>query len=93
MLNALILANGEAVSRHRLEAYIENLINMLDALDGDPDLEEGGDLEPYLAGADPGDDDREHDDEREHDPAECGIADLDGLAEQFSCVGYISGVQ
>lgn len=93
MLNAITTANGEAVSRHRLERYIETLIDLLDAIDGDPDLEEGGDLEPYLAGADPGHDDREFDDEREHDDAEHGIADQDGLAEQFGGLGFIGGVQ
>jgi hypothetical protein len=42
-----------AVAKWR--AYAEDLIaqaiTLLDELDGDPDLEEGGDLEPYLAGA------------------------------------------
>lgn len=93
MLNVVLTANGEAVSRHRIEKYIEQLIDMLDAMDGDPDIEEGGDLEPYLAGADPADNDREFEDEREYDPAEHGIADEDGLAEQFSGYGYIRGVQ
>ena len=92
MLNAPLTATGEAVSRHQIERHIENLIDMLDALDGNCDLEEGGDLEPHLAGADPIHDDREHDEEREFDPAERGIADEDGLAEQFSAIGYIGGV-
>lgn len=92
-MSAPIPANGNALPRHRIEAYIEQLIDLLDHLDGDADLEEGGDLEPYLAGADPGDNDREHDEEREYDPAECGIADQDGLAEQFSGIGFIRGVQ
>ncbi len=33
------------------EALIEQAIALLDELDGDPDLEEGGDLEPDLAGS------------------------------------------
>lgn len=46
-------------TRQRLEAKIEDLIELLDLLDGDPDLE------PYLAGFDPqlsAGDDREADD-------------------------------
>lgn len=38
-------------ARHRLEAKIEEMIALLDLLDGDPDLEENGDLEPSLGGA------------------------------------------
>ena len=33
-------------TRRRLEAKIEELIGLLDILDGDPDLEDGGDAEP-----------------------------------------------
>lgn len=62
--------------RHKIERAIDVLIALLDAADGDPDLE------PYLAGFHPQDDDREGDDEREDDPAERGIADYDGLIEQ-----------
>lgn len=53
--------------RQHLEQMIEIAIALLDAIDGDPDLEETGDLEPYLAwvGAGPGvcctDGDREDD--------------------------------
>lgn len=36
------------LTRKRLEAKIEELIEMLDLLDGDPDLEDNGDLEPSL---------------------------------------------
>lgn len=92
MLNVPLPANGEAMPRDRLESYIDSLIDMLDAIDGDCDLEESGDLEPYLAGADPIDNDREHDDEREWDQAESGIADPDGLAEQSGGLGQIQGV-
>jgi hypothetical protein len=67
--------------RLRIATTIENLIALLDDIDGDENLE------PYLAGFAGGDDDREYDggddregdDEREADPAECGIADLDAL--------------
>ncbi len=34
--------------RARAEAMIEELIGILDALDGDPDLEANGDDEPWL---------------------------------------------
>lgn len=42
--------------RQRIEATIENLLALLDVIDGDPDFEDGGDadlelLEPYLADA------------------------------------------
>ncbi len=35
-------------ARHRLEAKIEELIALLDLLDGDPDLEDNADAEPSL---------------------------------------------
>lgn len=47
--------------RAQLEARIEDLIALLDLLDGDENLE------PYLAGTYPDEDDREADDEREPD--------------------------
>lgn len=39
---------GYLEARRRLEAKIEELIALLDLLDGDPDLEDNGDLEPSL---------------------------------------------
>jgi hypothetical protein len=93
MLNVPLMAAGEAMPRHQIERYIDHLIDLLDALDGDCDIEEGGDLEPYLAGDDPVNNDREFDDEREWDQAESGIADEDGLAEQFAGLGFVRGVQ
>ncbi|MDE3176821.1 MAG: hypothetical protein KGM15_12030 [Pseudomonadota bacterium] len=72
MPNATLRANARTLPcrrrpvapalRRRLEASLENLIGLLDELDGDPDLEDGHD--------------------REGDPAERGLADADGLAEQ-----------
>jgi hypothetical protein len=57
--------------RAELEQWIEELIALLDALDGDENLE------PDLAGFDDCClDDREGDDEREWDQAEDGIATL-----------------
>lgn len=38
-------------TRARLETKIEELIALLDLLDGDPDLEDGGDDEPSIGGA------------------------------------------
>lgn len=38
-------------TRQRLEGKIEELIAMLDVLDGDCDLEETGDDEPWIGGA------------------------------------------
>ncbi|KAB0680092.1 hypothetical protein [Aureimonas leprariae] len=37
-----------ASARRFITAEIERLIDMLDALDGDPDAEDGGDAEPSL---------------------------------------------
>lgn len=37
------------IPRKDIEAAIEALIAFLDLMDGDPDLEEGGDMEPSLA--------------------------------------------
>lgn len=65
--------------RLRIATTIENLIALLDTIDGDENLE------PELAGFFGVGDDREGDDEREADPAECGIADLDALNE----LGYL----
>lgn len=50
--------------RVELERRIEELIALLDLLDGDENLE------PYLAAADPNDDDREDEDEREPEELE-----------------------
>ncbi len=48
--------------RRRMEDAVKRLIAVLDAMDGEIDLEG---------------------DEREADPAERGLADLDGMQEQF----------
>lgn len=56
--------------RAQLEAKIEELIALLDLLDGDENLE------PYLANSDPETEDREHEDEREpEDPEANGDED------------------
>ena len=62
-----------------IERTIEALLTVLDEkADGDPDLEDAGDYEPYLSGfiapiqGVSGDD-------REHDDGEGGIADADAL--------------
>lgn len=47
------------ITRARLEAKIEELVALLDLLDGDENLE------PYLADSDPEDGDREEDDDAE----------------------------
>jgi hypothetical protein len=38
----------ETFSRRAIEDEIERLIGMLDQLDGEPDMEEPGDMEPWL---------------------------------------------
>lgn len=57
--------------RRRAERTIEELIGLLDELDGDADVEDNGDDGPI------------DDDEREEDPAELGIGDPDGVLEQY----------
>ncbi|CAN7170522.1 hypothetical protein [Rhizobium leguminosarum] len=67
----------QQIRRAKLEAYVEELIALLDALDGDPELEDGGDDEPsfgcsrYFNGKSECD--------LEEDPAELGISDQDAL--------------
>ncbi|WP_244616963.1 MULTISPECIES: hypothetical protein [unclassified Rhizobium] len=73
------MAAREAVFSFRramIEQRIEELIALLDLIDGDENME------PYLADTFPDAEDRELDDERERDPAEDGIGDEGGLAEQ-----------
>ena len=87
--------DNRTAKRRRLEGVIEIAIALLDAIDGDEDLEETGDLEPYLGwvGAGPGlavsNDDREEDagDEAEpDDDEEPSLGWTDDEAEQG--VGY-----
>lgn len=70
--------------RRLVADHIDRLIALLDSLDGDPDME------PSLSGYSEGMDDREGDDGDgpEEDPAESGIADLDGYLEQ--CPRYFA---
>lgn len=73
--------SSPAVLQHRrteLEARIEEMIALLDLLDGDPDLEDGGDYEPSLGV--PGCRVKgKFECDLEEDPAELGIADRDAL--------------
>ncbi|MDX0581958.1 hypothetical protein GOD01_03380 [Sinorhizobium medicae] len=83
------MKNSEEIKarRRELERRIEELVELLDLIDGDADLEPalGWPLTgPWaLSETAYNDDDREHADEREGDPAEHGVADVDGLAEQW----------
>jgi hypothetical protein len=85
-----------------LGAYIEAAINLQDALqlliEGNPDAEDGGDLEPSLGavapifGGVPVLIDQRHwgagvDDDREMDVAEMGIADNDAVAAEDAGYG------
>ncbi|GLK74662.1 hypothetical protein KHC23_23035 [Ancylobacter dichloromethanicus] len=80
--------------RARAERTIEALIGLLDELDGDPDEEDGGDEEPDSEGEpslgwEDGRPERfgggtgRRDCDCEHDQAEDGIADAEGLVEQW----------
>lgn len=65
------------ITRARLEAKIDDLIALLDLIDGDADLE------PYLADSRPEHDDREDDDEREPNGDE-----LDYNGDETDCSGH-----
>ena len=60
------------IRRAEVEARIEELIALLDLLDGDENME------PYLAGTYPEDEDREHEEEREPEDNEANGDELDG---------------
>jgi len=86
----------DAHMRQRLEAAVERLLAILDALDGDPDLEPSlGWTKTHAYGSDLDLED-EHDgvepDEDFEDADDDGIADADGLAEQFGSARYTLGV-
>lgn len=59
------------ITRARLEAKIEEMIALLDLLDGDENLE------PYLADTDPEHEDREDEDEREPEETDENGDELD----------------
>ncbi len=65
--------------RAEIEAKIEELIALLDLLDGDENLE------PYLAGADPNDKDREEEDEREPEELEENGDEHDCALDEYEC--------
>lgn len=60
------------IRRAEVEARIEELIALLDLLDGDENMG------PYLAGTYPEDEDREHEEEREPEDNEANGDELDG---------------
>lgn len=77
--NEVGLALNQPLIRLHVEREIERLIALLDAMDGDCDLEDGADDEPSI-GSDPRvsvmgelEIDLELDDEREEDHAEMGV--------------------
>jgi len=74
------------MTRAALEHRIEDLIALLDLLDGDENLE------PYLADADPYADDREADEEREIEETDQNgdESDYDGT-EKDGSVGRLEG--
>ena len=77
--------------RARVEEAIERLISMLDALDADPDLEDGGDTEPNCGdfGTYVSTDECEPDDEG--DELDHGELDEAELAERWCTVQYGAG--
>lgn len=76
----------------RIEAAIEILVAFLDRIDGDPD-EELTAIESWGRGfLSSGPDDAEDTCDAEVDPADWGITDLDGIAEQYPCGFYGSAI-
>lgn len=73
-------ANSVAGIRRRLDAIAGALVGFIDQIDGDTDLEDGGDLELVC--------------DDEGAPNDNGLADLDGMAEQRAqphlCGGYVA---
>lgn len=51
MTGPLQVSDSRPLTRKEMEAEIERLIDILDAMDGDTDLEDGGDSEPWLGAA------------------------------------------
>ncbi|MBZ9789604.1 hypothetical protein K9B32_05585 [Rhizobium sp. 3T7] len=74
--------------RKAVEAKIEELIDLLDQLDGDADLEDGADDEPSVGSAWVG---NRVVDDIEFDEAERGIADKDALELLQSDGGFGEG--
>lgn len=68
-----------------LADQMHELIALLDDLDGDPDLEDGGDTESNIGGMVRHSPDGTALDECELDPAESGIADFDALQSEEFC--------
>jgi len=74
--------------RQQMEAEIERLLAILDAMDGDPDLEPSlGSYDPQICACDCED---QCDDEG--DLGDSGIADADGLVEQLSGIRNVGGI-
>ncbi|WP_425647916.1 hypothetical protein [Agrobacterium leguminum] len=69
--------------RAQIEAKIEELIALLDLLDGDENLE------PYLAGTDPNDEDREEEDEREPEELEENGDEHDCALDEYECSSWM----
>jgi hypothetical protein len=82
------------LSRKDASRLIDFLIDYLDTLDSDPDLEDGGDAEPWLgwlaSGAIGGVSDCEEQCDDEGDQSDTGIGDSDGLLEQAGISNPVS---
>lgn len=87
--------------RVRMEAAIETLLALLDEMDGNPDLEEGADDEPYIGGY--FGDDRELDTSDDEPYLSTGTVgwgvqpqgevDAEGDPSEADCPGYVAGGQ
>jgi hypothetical protein len=74
------------ITRRQIEAEVERLLTILDAMDGDPDLEPSlGSYNPQTSACD-----CEYQCDDEGDESDSGIGDADGLAATYSagCLKY-----
>lgn len=69
-------ANSALGIKRRLDAIAGAIVGFIDQIDGDPDLEDGDDLEAVCE-----DEGAQCDDEGE--PNDNGLADADGMTEQY----------
>lgn len=83
MADLCLSPDGSGVQRHHICRLINALVVIADAMDGDCDFEEGGDLEPNLAGFGCSD----------NRDLELDTADIEWDAGDFDLPGTIHGGQ
>lgn len=80
--------NMHSTIRKQMEAEIERLLAILDAMDGDPDLEPSlGYYNPQISACD-----CEYQCDDDGDTSDSGIGDADGLVEQLTGIRNVGGI-